>query len=326
MKFRQLGKNGITVSEIGLGCWQLGNDWGDDLEEELAFAIMQAAVDNGVTFFDTADVYGSGRSERLIGQFLNTSGADIKVATKYGRLNVYPDKYSKETLLQHVTASLERLQMDQLDLLQLHCIPRSVMEEGDIFDWLRELQAEGVIKHFGASVESVDEGLLCAKQDGLQSLQIIFNVLRQKPLEQLLPECLFKNIGVIVRLPLASGLLAGHYTPDTTFPENDHRNFNKDGDYFNVGETFAGLRFQKGLDITNELKNHCPAEMTMAAFSLRWILDHDAVTTVIPGASKIEQVLSNVKPSNYQYLGDDLHQTLRSMYASSIHEHIRGVY
>jgi len=191
---------------------------------------------------------------------------------------------------------------------------------------LRELKEEGLISHFGASVEAIDDGLVCMEQEGLQSLQVIFNVLRQKPMEQLLPTAIRKGVGIIVRLPLASGLLAGKYTKASTFPENDHRNFNKDGEAFNVGETFSGLPFDKGVEFTEELKAMKPEEMTMVDFTLRWILDHDAVTTIIPGASRPDQVVSNVVAESLKPLSENMHDILASFYKNHVHQNVRGVY
>lgn len=208
MEFRNLGHKGFQVSEVGLGCWQLGADWGQDISKETAFNILNEAVKNGITFFDTADVYGNGKSETLIGEFLKTTDAPISVATKFGRAaNVFPDKYSKAALYSAVDASLNRLGVESIDLLQLHCIPKHYLEKGEIFDWLRELQNDGLIKHFGASVETVQEGLICLEQEGLLSLQVIFNVFRQKLVTELFPKAQEKGVGIIVRLPLASGLL-----------------------------------------------------------------------------------------------------------------------
>lgn len=191
---------------------------------------------------------------------------------------------------------------------------------------MRELKEEGLISHFGASVEAIDDGLVCMEQEGLQSLQVIFNVLRQKPMEQLLPTAIRKGVGIIVRLPLASGLLAGKYTKASTFPENDHRNFNKDGEAFNVGETFSGLPFDKGVEFTEELKAMKPEEMTMVDFTLRWILDHDAVTTIIPGASRPDQVVSNVVAESLKPLSENMHDILASFYKNHVHQNVRGVY
>ncbi len=332
MKTRTLGRNGFEVSEMGLGCWQLGSDWGTGIDQDGAFAILQAAVDSGVTLFDTADVYGAGKSERAIGAFLKQSGAsasNIRVATKYGRMDVYPDNYTADTMRAAVEGSLERLGVDSLDLLQLHCIPTEVMRDGTVFDWMRDLQAEGLIKQFGASVETVEEGLICIEQEGIASLQVIFNIFRQKLVKQLLPQAQEKGVGLIVRLPLASGLLAGKMTADTTFAESDHRNYNKDGDAFNVGETFAGLPFGKGVELADQIKAMTPegiSDLSMAQLALRWILDHDAVSTVIPGASSPAQAKANAAVSDLDPLPKELHAELSDFYAAEVHEHIRGAY
>ena len=189
MNYRELGSKGLTVSEVGLGCWQLGADWGQDISKENAFNILDEAVKNDITFFDTADVYGNGKSEYLIGEFLKTFKATIKIATKFGRAgDVYPDKYSKDVLRKSVEGSLKRLGIESIDLLQLHCIPTHFLKEGSIFNWLRELKQEGLIKHFGASVETVGEGLICIQQEGLLSLQVIFNIFRQKLITELFPQ------------------------------------------------------------------------------------------------------------------------------------------
>jgi len=248
MKINTLGSNALPVSEVGLGCWQLGADWGTDFEKEGAEAILQAAVESGVQFFDTADVYGNGKSERFIGDFLEKTTAPITVATKYGRNGgIFPNGYSWDSIRWAVDASRERLRVDMLDLLQLHCIPFSELKKSNIWDWLQRLQSDGWIKGFGASVETIEEGLFCLEREGLQSLQVIFNVMRQKPLEELLPVAHKKGVGIIVRLPLNSGLLSGKMKVDTAFAKTDHRNYNRDGGAFNVGETFGGLPFEKGV-------------------------------------------------------------------------------
>jgi len=328
MKIKKLGFNGFNVSEVGLGCWQLGADWGKDISKEKAFNILNEAVKNGITFFDTADVYGNGKSETLIGEFLKTCDAPIRVATKFGRAgDAYPDKYSKDVLRKSVEGSLNRLGVDTIDLLQLHCIPKHYLQEGDIFNWLRDLQQEGLIKHFGASVETVDEGLICMEQNGLLSLQVIFNVFRQKLVTDLFPKAKEKGVGIIVRLPLASGLLSGKYNANTTFPENDHRNYNRNGEAFNVGETFAGLPFEKGLEFVETIKKDIlPTHLTMVQLALRWLLDHDAVSSIIPGASRPSQVVSNAEVSNLGALSSEIHEALILLYKTEIHNEIRGGY
>jgi aryl-alcohol dehydrogenase-like predicted oxidoreductase len=336
MKSRPLGNTGWQVSEVGLGCWQLGADWGD-VSETQALAILHAAADAGVTFFDTADVYGLGRSESLIAKFLKGYGKRdaIHVGTKMGRFPQpgWPKPADSEggnftlaAFRQHAEASAKRLGVEALDLTQLHCIPPEQLRRGDVFEWLRTLQKEGKIRHWGVSVESMAEALVCLEQPGLTSLQIIFNVFRQKPVTALFQHARHKGVGIIVRLPLASGLLSGKMTKGTKFPPDDHRNYNRDGKQFNVGETFAGLSFEKAVDLADGLKALVPSGMTMAQMAVRWILDHEAVSTVIAGASRPEQALSNASASDVRPLGEDLHETLRAYYLDHVAAHIRGPY
>ncbi len=327
MKTRHLGNSSFELSEVGLGCWQLGSDWRANLDNEQAFAIMSAAVENGVTFFDTADVYGDGRSESLIGQFNAQCSTPLRIATKFGRMpNVYPNQYTEDALKKAIDASRERLQVESIDLLQLHCIPEPVMRQGDIFEWLRKAKQEGSIRAFGASVETVDEGLLCIEQDELQSLQVIFNIVRQKLVKALLPQAQDKGVGIIARLPLASGLLTGNFTKQTHFAESDHRHYNRDGQAFNVGETFAGLPFEQGVELINELQNALPEGITMLELALRWILDHDAVSTIIPGASTPSQAAGNASVSKLEPLPQALHERVSQFYHERVHAHIRGAY
>ena len=327
MHTRTFGKTSHQVSEIGLGCWQLGgSDWGA-VDEARCFAILAAAVEAGVDFFDTADVYGGGRSEEIIGKFLKQTGHQVFVATKLGRsAGLYPDSYSEAALRAATDDSLRRLGVEALDLTQLHCVPTEILRRGEIFEWLRKLRDEGKIRQFGASVESMDEALLCLEQPGLASLQIIFNLFRQKPAEVLFPAALAQNVALIVRLPLASGALAGKLTAATVFPENDHRHYNRDGQAFNVGETFAGLPYQKAVGLAAALKPLAPAGLTLAQMAQRWILDHPAVTTVITGASRPEQVSANAGVSALAPLPPDLHDALRHFYQREVRAHIRGPY
>lgn len=324
MKQRLLGKTGVSVSEVGLGCWQFGGDFGP-MEESTAFGIMQAAVDNGINFFDTADVYGAGRSEALIGEFLKQCRKPVFVATKFGRnAKVYPDKYSEDALRRAVDAALERLGRDTIDLLQLHCIPIRILREAKVFDWLRRVREEGLIRHFGASVETEEEGMLCLQQEGVVSLQVIVNIFRQRPLHELLPAAKGRGVGIIVRLPLASGLLSGRYTRETRFAPTDHRNYNRDGQAFSVGETFAGLTLEKGIALTGALKSYVPAGMTMAQMAQRWVLDHDAVTTIITGVSRPEQARENTVASKLAPLPAELHTRLAEFYKKEVKSYIRG--
>lgn len=329
MQFNRFGKEQSEISRVGLGCWQLGSDWGElDLSE--ANAILQASVDSGITFFDTADVYGGGRSEEIIGNFLSGAGLqdEIFVATKLGRFgDLYPNNYTAESIRGRVEESLVRLKTEALDLVQLHCIPTDAMRGDEVWSILESLVAEGKIKRFGASVESMEEALLCIeKAPALTSLQIIFNIFRQKPIRKLFDAAKEKQVGIIARVPLASGLLSGKFSVDTSFGESDHRNYNKDGAAFNVGETFAGLPFEKGVALADALKPLTPEGMTLAQMALRWILDFDAVSVVIPGATRIEQAQGNAAIADQPQLSPELHQKIRDFYKSEVRDHIRGPY
>ena len=313
---------------MGLGCWQLGgSDWGS-LDDATALDILRTAADAGITLFDTADVYGGGRSETLIGRFLKEDGAGRKifVATKLGRGGMYPDSYTETAVRAATEASLERLGVDALDLTQLHCVPEAVLRQGEIFGWLRRLKDEGKIHAFGASVETDAEALICLEQEGLSSLQIIFNLFRQKPATEVFPTAKAKNVAIIVRLPLASGLLSGKMKRDTVFAEKDHRNYNRDGARFNVGETFAGLPYEKGVELADALRSFAPDGAAMAQWTQRWILDHAAVTVAIPGASRPAQAADNAAVSNLPPLTPELHETLARFYREQVAGHIRGPY
>ena len=324
MRVRPFGAT--SISEVGLGCWQLGGaDWGDVSESD-ALATLHAAVEAGTTFFDTADVYGLGRSEQLIGTFLKQTSRPVTVATKVGR---FPSPGGAANLTPagiqaHVDACRARLGVDALDLVQLHCIPTAALADGAVFDTLRDLQRTGSIHRFGASVESAAEADLCLKQEGLASLQVIFNIFRQTPAETFFATAQAKKVGIIVRLPLASGLLAGKYTPATTFPANDHRNYNRDGAKFNVGETFAGLPFETGLTLAQRLQPLVPPGLSMAQMALRWCLDFPAVTTIIPGARNPAQARANAAVSDLPPLGDDLHRQLRAFWQTEVRSAVRG--
>ena len=325
MNFRNFGEMGSSVSEIGLGCWQLGGDWGN-VDDYTAQKVLEGAVQSGINFYDTADVYGKGRSEELLHKYLKPIAPNAFIATKLGR---FPDpgnseNYTFENFRRFTENSLKRLNIDVLDLTQLHCIPTELMESGEVFEWLRELQKEGKIKKFGASVESISEAQTCLKQEGLASLQIIFNIFRQKPITELFDDAKTKGVSLIVRLPLASGLLGGKLNPNVSFPENDHRTFNSDGQCFNVGETFAGIPFNIGLDIVEELTKMIPEGMTLAQMSLRWILDFDAVTVVIPGSKSPLQIPDNASASHLPSLSESLHKKLSIFYDAKFVQHIRG--
>ncbi|ACB74109.1 aldo/keto reductase [Opitutus terrae] len=327
MKMRIFGGTGRSVGEVGLGTWQLGGGWGN-VTEEAARETMRAAVDAGTTVFDTADVYGDGRSESLIGRFLKDTRAPIYVATKLGRFGSpgWPGNFTRDAIRTHTEASLKRLGVEAIDLTQLHCIPFDVLKRGDVFDHLRELKQEGKIRDFGVSVESMEEALFCAQQPGVAALQIIFNVLRQKPVHVLFAEARRRRIALLVRLPLASGLLGGKMTKATTFAADDHRNFNRDGKMFNVGETFGGLPFTKGVDLAEALKSFVPAGMTLPEMALRWCLDFEAVSVIIPGARNPEQARGNARASDLPPLSPALHAQLGDFYLREVEPHIRGPY
>lgn len=328
MRQRLFDHSGRSVSEIGLGCWQLGGaDWGE-IDDAEALKVLHAAVEAGCDFLDTADVYGLGRSEALIGRFLKEATGPLFVATKLGRYPEpgWPGNFTRDAIRAHTVASLRRLGVEALDLTQLHCVPTEVLRQGEVFDALRDLQREGLIRQFGASVESMEEGLLCLEQEGLASLQIIFNLFRQKPIDTLFERAREKGVALIVRLPLASGLLSGKFTRETRFAPQDHRNYNRDGQAFNVGETFAGLPFETGVELADALKPLTPEGLTLTQMALRWCLDYEAVTVVIPGAKHAAMARDNAAVSDLSPLSPDLHETLRQFYAERVAGSIRGPY
>jgi aryl-alcohol dehydrogenase-like predicted oxidoreductase len=327
MQYRSF--KGTKVSEVGLGTWQLGSaDWGVVSEEE-AFTILQAFTKAGGNFIDTADVYGMGISEKVVGRFKKTVNEQIYVATKLGRRSDKgfggQENFTYDGLKRQVESSLENLDVPQLFLEQLHCIPTQELRKGDVFTHLRTLQQQKYIAHWGVSVETSEEALICLEQEGLASLQIIFNLFRQHVADEIFAKAKEKDVALIVRVPLASGLLAGKFSEHTTFAEKDHRNFNANGDAFNAGETFSGIEFSKGVELSRQIKNLLPDER-MAQWSIRWILDHPEVTTVIPGASKVSQVASNVAASALPRLAEETHQRLRLLYDERIKPIIRGHY
>lgn len=322
MKTRRLGKTGYAVSEIGLGCWQLGGDFGP-VGDETANAILDAANAAGVNFWDTADVYGGGLSESRIGAHAKADG--VHVATKLGRgSGLFPDNYSKDGIRASLLGSAQRLGVGTLDLAQIHCVPTGVLRDGAIFRWMDELQAEGLMRHWGASVETIEEGMMCLEQPGCATLQIIFNLFRQDAAKELLPKAAAQDVGIIVRLPLASGLLTGKYDKATRFDATDHRNYNADGQAFSVGETFSGLPFERGIELVGELRGLAPEAMPMSQFALRWILDHPQVSTVIAGVSKPAQLADNVAATEQKSLFPALMGRLAEWYEAEVRPEIRG--
>jgi aryl-alcohol dehydrogenase-like predicted oxidoreductase len=323
MKYRNFCNT--KVSEIGLGTWQLGADWGD-VNDSTAEKVLATAVENGVNFFDTADCYGEGLSEKRLGKFIKSLSSEVLIATKLGRFPRpgWPNNFSQEQFRKHTEGSLKRLGLESLDLTQVHCPPTDLLQNGEVFEWLRNLKHEGKIKQFGFSVESMEEAQICLQQKGVASLQIIFNIFRQKAITSIFKDALEKKVALIVRLPLASGLLSGKLNKESEFTENDHRNYNRDGQEFNVGETFSGLPFEKGLELVKDLKKLAPANLSQ--FALRWVLDFEAVTVVIPGSKNPQQVVENCAASAIVPLKDSTHKALSNFYFKDVSPHIRGKY
>lgn len=318
MKRRKLGKSGIEVSEIGLGCWQLGGDFGP-LGNDRAQAILRAADQSGIDFWDTADVYGNGHSESMIEQYRFEHAPAVVVATKVGRdSKLYPDHYTKERVRANIAGSATRLGVETLDLVQLHCVPLAVLKAGDLLGWMEDFRSEGLIRAFGASVETIEEALEIVAHPGLTSLQIIFNLFRQNAISELFPLAESHAVGIIARLPLASGVLSGKMRHGQSFAETDHRHYNRRGEAFSQGETFSGLPFDQAVDLVDEIRSWAPEGMTMAQMAMRWILDHPAVTTVITGASRPEQVLENAGVSRLEPLPEGLHTRLAEFYRRAV--------
>ncbi|AXX33223.1 Aldo-keto reductase [Actinosynnema pretiosum subsp. pretiosum] len=304
---------GRSFGVVGLGCWQLGADWGQ-VDEADALAVLHAAADAGVTFFDTADVYGDGRSESLVGRFLAERGGEgITVATKMGRrVDQVPENYTGENFLAWNDRSRRNLGVDTIDLVQLHCPPTPVYSTDEVFDALDSMVGSGRIGAYGVSVETVEEALTAIARPGVASVQIILNALRHKPLERVLPAAAEAGVAIIARVPLASGLLSGRYTAETSFGADDHRNYNRAGEAFDVGETFSGVPYDTGLAAVERLRPLVPQDATMAQFALRWILDQPQVTTVIPGARNPEQARANATAAEIAPLSS--HDEVRAVY------------
>lgn len=328
MFHRPFGKTGPSVSEVGIGCWQIGGtEWGDVTDDQ-ALETLQAAADAGITFIDTADIYGGGRSEQLIGRFLRQRGARERffIASKLGRRSEpgWPENFTPAIIRQHTEDSLQRLGIETLDLTQTHCLPLDKLAEHGVFETLADLQQAGKIRGFGASVETIAEAKECLEVPGLQSLQIIFNIFRQQPIQELFPLAIAKGVALIVRLPLASGMLSGKFTAESQFAPTDHRHFNRDGASFNVGETFSGVPWELGLQVVDELRPLVPAGATMAQWALRWCLDHPAVTVVIPGAKRPEQARQNAASSDLAPLEAATHQQIQEVFDQRIRPAIKG--
>jgi aryl-alcohol dehydrogenase-like predicted oxidoreductase len=315
MEQRRLGKTGRSVSAIGFGAWAIGGSWGS-VDDDVSLAALHAAADAGVTLIDTADVYGDGRSERLIGRFLRErAGEAFFVATKMGRsVPQMAANYTPEAFRAWVDGSRERLGVDRLDLVQLHCPPIEVYYRPDLFAALDALVADGSIAAYGVSVERVEEALKAMEFPGVATVQIIYNIVRQRPADRFLAEAARRDVGVLARVPLASGLLSGKLTRETEFAPDDHRAFNRHGESFDVGETFAGLDYETGLDLVEELRALVPHGATLAQLALRWILMTDAVTTAIPGAKTPGQALANAAAADLAPLPAATMARIRELY------------
>ncbi len=327
MQYRTLGKTGFEVSTISFGAWAIGGSWGE-VDDRTSLAALRRAVDVGVNFVDTADVYGDGRSERLVGQLLKERGEQIFVATKAGRrLDPHTAAgYNKENLTAFVERSLRNLDVEALDLVQLHCPPRATYDNAATFAALDDLKRDGKIQNYGVSVETTEEAVAAMRYPGVATIQIIFNMFRLKPVEQVFPQAKQNNVGILARVPLASGLLSGKMTRDRHFDPDDHRVTNRHGEQFDRGETFSGVDFESGLRAAEELKRNVPAGATLAQLALRWILMFDAVTCAIPGAKTAEQAESNARAADLPPLSEETMRAVQEIYDRDIRSQVHHLW
>jgi aryl-alcohol dehydrogenase-like predicted oxidoreductase len=319
MKYRELGRTGWKVSEISFGAWAIGGTWGP-VEDKESLAALHTALDGGVNFFDTADVYGDGHSERLLARLRRERQEKFYIATKAGR-RIDPhtaEGYNRANLTAFIERSLKNLETDAIDLLQLHCPPTEVLYRPEVFGVLDDLMKVGKLRHYGVSVEKVEEALKAIEFPGVQTIQIIFNIFRQRPAELFFPEAQRRRVGILTRVPLASGMLSGKITRDRRFAKDDHRNFNRHGEAFDRGETFSGVDFETGLRAVEQLKTFVPAGATLAQLALRWILEFPAVTCAIPGAKRPAQVAENIAASDLPSLSADAMKKIRALYDAQI--------
>ncbi len=326
MNYRILGKTNFKISEISLGTWQVGGKWGDEFSHANAEKILQTAADNGINFIDTADVYGNGESEKAVGKFVKSRSEKIYVATKCGR-QLQPhvnEAYQPSVLRKFVEDSLTNMGLETIDLIQLHCPPTQVYYRPEIFELFDRLKTEGKIQHLGISVEKVEEALKGIEYENVCSVQIIFNLFRQRPAELFFEQAQKRNVGIIVRVPLASGLLTGKFSKNSSFTVGDHRNFNRNGEMFDKGETFSGINYEKGLEATEKLKSLFPENLSLVA--LKWILQHPAVSTVIPGASSPEQVISNLNALNYPSIDPQKWSEIQDIYEKYIKKDVHHLW
>jgi aryl-alcohol dehydrogenase-like predicted oxidoreductase len=327
MKYRILGKTGYEISEISFGAWAIGGTWGS-VDDRISLDALEKAYEEGVNFFDTADVYGDGRSERLVSKLAKSKKEKLFIATKAGRrLNPHTaEGYTKENLEGFIDRSLKNLDVERIDLLQLHCPPPQVYDNGDVFSAMDEIMEKGKVAHYGVSVETVNEAMKAIKYSNVSTVQIIYNMFRLKPAEEFFKKAKENNIGIIVRVPLASGLLTGKMTKNTKFEEDDHRRYNRHGEAFDKGETFSGVDYEIGLKAVEELMKIKPDSITMAQFALKWILMDDAVSCTIPGAKTPVQVMQNTATSDMPQLTDEQMKAVKGIYDRYIRESVHKLW
>lgn len=327
MHYRKLGRTELEVSEISLGTWQVGGGWGGSFDRKVADQIIQTAIDHGVNFLDTADVYDAQQSEKAVADFVRKDRDKLLIATKIGRrLDPHiADAYTPEAMEQFVDEALQNTGLDYLDLVQLHCPPTSVYEYQEVFQKLEQIKESGKVRHFGVSVEKVEEAEIAATYEVVESVQIIFNMFRQKPSEHLFEMLNSRGIGIIARVPLASGLLSGKMSADREFDKNDHRHFNRNGEVFDKGETFSGVPLEDGLKAVEELKAVF-GDQELYKYALKWILGFDEVSTIIPGASKPEQVISNIESASLPSLSEDQMKLVKNIYSEHIKKSVHHLW
>ncbi len=328
MKHRKLGKTGIEISEVSLGTWQVGGRWGEPFNEGSAIAILNKAMDEGINFIDTADVYGEGLSEKMVGHVVRSRSERIYVATKCGRrLSPHNNQsYTPEALRQFVEDSLANSGLETLDLIQLHCPPTEVYQRDEIFGLFERLKEEGKIQNLGVSVEKVEEAMMAIRYDNVTTIQIIFNMFRHKPSEKFFREAAKRDVGIIVRVPLASGLLTGLYTRDTKFGRTDHRYFNRNGAMFDKGETFSGVEYSTGLDAVEEIRKLFPERENLAPLALKWVLMFPEVSCVIPGASSENQLVSNLNAAALDAFSAEQMAGISKIYDDFVREQVHPLW
>lgn len=325
MDYKKLGNTDLDISTIGLGTWAIGGSWGST-DDKNAMDTLNRAVDLGVNFFDTADVYGGGRSEKLLGELRRDRKEPFYIATKIG-LKIdppHPDQFTKETILAHVDQSLKNLGVETIDLLQLHSPPTDVYYRPDIFGIFEDLVKMGKVRHCGVSVNRVEEGIKALDYPVIQSIQIVFNIFRQRSLDILFPEAKKRGVGILARLPLSSGMLTGKMKPDTTFEDTDHRQYNRNGEAFDHGDTFSGLDYNLALKAVEQLIPLVPEQQQMAQWAIRWVLMHDAVTSVIPGARRPDQVEGNLQSMTHPPFDPDTMKAIQKIYEDYAKPHVHA--